>query len=303
MIDGVGDTGPIGISAPGFSLTVILQLPVRRLDLAVPAVMGILNITPDSFSDGGLWLRPEQALEQALRMVGEGARLIDVGGESTRPGAAPVSEQEELDRVIPIIERLAGTTDCVISVDTMKPAVMRAAAAAGAELINDVNALRAAGAVEAAAASGAAVCLMHMQGEPRTMQVSPHYSDVIGEVRTALEQRIASCLVAGIGLDRLLVDPGIGFGKSLEHNLRLLSHLDEFSSLGCPLLLGVSRKSLFGKLLGLPVEQRLVPSLVAAALAIPQGAAIIRAHDVWSTVQAVKTAHAIHRARQERTRA
>jgi len=294
---------PSAFLPPEIFSTVILQLPVRRLDLAVPAVMGILNITPDSFSDGGLWLRPEQALEQALRMVDEGARLIDVGGESTRPGAAPVSEQEELDRVIPIIERLAGATDCVISVDTMKPAVMRAAAAAGAELINDVNALRAAGAVEAAAASGAAVCLMHMQGEPRTMQESPHYADVIGEVRTALEQRIASCRAAGIGLDRLLVDPGIGFGKSLEHNLRLLSHLDEFSGLGCPLLLGVSRKSLFGKLLGLPVDQRLVPSLVAAALAIPQGAAIIRAHDVWSTVQAVKTAHAIHRARQERTRA
>jgi len=264
--------------------------------------MGILNVTPDSFSDGGLWLRPDQALQQALRMLGEGARLIDVGGESTRPGAAPVSEQEELDRVIPIIERLAAETDCVISIDTMKPAVMTAAVAVGAGLINDVNALRAPGAIEAAAATNAAVCLMHMQGEPRTMQQAPQYQDVVGEVRAALAERVASCRAAGIGEDRLLVDPGIGFGKSLEHNLRLLAHLDAFTDLGCPLLLGVSRKSLFGKLLGLPVDERLIPSVVAAALAIPRGAAIIRAHDVRATVQAVQTAHAIHQARQENPR-
>lgn len=282
-----------------------MQLRCARtvLDLGKPAVMGILNVTPDSFSDGGLWLQPEQALQQALRMLDEGARLIDVGGESTRPGAAPVSEQEELDRVIPIIERLAAATDCVISIDTMKPAVMTAAVAAGAGLINDVNALRAPGAIAAAAAANAAVCLMHMQGEPRTMQQAPKYQDVVGEVRAALAERVASCRTAGIDPDRLLVDPGIGFGKSLEHNLRLLAHLDDFAELGCPLLLGVSRKSLFGKLLGLPVDERLIPSVVAAALAIPRGAAIIRAHDVRATVQAVQTAHAIHQARQEIPRA
>lgn len=279
-----------------------LQLPTRRLDLSTPLVMGILNVTPDSFSDGGLWLKPEQALQQARRMQLEGARLIDVGGESTRPGAAPVSEQEELDRVVPVIERLASELDAVISIDTMKPAVMRAAAAAGAELINDVNALRAPGAVAAAADTRAAICLMHMLGEPRTMQQAPTYQDVVPDVRVALAARIAACEAKGIGRDRLLVDPGIGFGKTLEHNLQLLAHLDAFGELGCPLLLGVSRKSLFGKLLGLPVEQRLIPSVVAAALAIPQGAAIIRAHDVRATVEAVQTAWAIHQARQERIR-
>lgn len=281
----------------------ILQLPTRQLDLRNPAVMGILNVTPDSFSDGGLWIRPGQALEQARRMLAEGARLIDVGGESTRPGAAPVSEQEELDRVIPVVERLSAEVDAVVSIDTMKPAVMRAAMAAGAELINDVNALRAPGAIPAAAETGAAVCLMHMQGEPRTMQQAPVYRDVVAEVRAALAERIAACGAAAIGRDRLLVDPGIGFGKSLEHNLQLLAHLDAFAELGCPLLLGVSRKSLFGKLLGLPVERRLIPSVAAAALAIPQGVAIIRAHDVRATVEAVQTAAAIRRARQERTQA
>lgn len=261
--------------------------------------MGILNITPDSFSDGGLWLEPAQALAQARQMQAEGARLIDVGGESTRPGAAPVSEQEELDRVVPIIERLARELDCVISIDTMKPAVMRTAMKAGASLINDVNALRADGAIEAAAETGAAVCLMHMQGEPRSMQEAPRYRDVLAEVRAALLERIEACLSAGIPRARLLVDPGIGFGKSLEHNLRLLARLDAFADLGCPLLLGVSRKSLFGKLLGLPVAERLVPSVVTAALAIQQGAAIIRAHDVRATVQAVQTALAIREARGE----
>ncbi|ROH90894.1 dihydropteroate synthase [Stagnimonas aquatica] len=261
--------------------------------------MGILNVTPDSFSDGGLWLQADQALAQARQMLEEGARLIDVGGESTRPGAAPVSEQEELDRVVPIIERLRRDLDCVISVDSMKPAVMRAAVAAGAGLINDVNALRAEGAVEAAAQTGAAVCLMHMQGEPRSMQAAPHYQDVLAEVHAALGARVAACLAAGIPRDRLLVDPGIGFGKSLEHNLRLLARLDVFADLGCPLLLGVSRKSLFGKLLGLPVGERLIPSVVTAALAIQQGAAIIRAHDVRATVQAVQTAQAIRQARRE----
>ena len=279
-----------------------LQLPKRRLDLAVPLVMGIVNVTPDSFSDGGRWTSPDAALTQARQLVSEGARLIDVGGESTRPGAAPVPEAEELERVLPVIERLVAELDCVVSVDTMKPSVMRAAVAAGAELINDVNALRAPGAVEAAAGGGAGICLMHMQGEPRSMQQAPRYDDVVAEVHAALAERIAACITAGIAHGRLLVDPGIGFGKSLEHNLRLLAHLDRFADLGCPLLLGVSRKSLFGKLLGLPVQERLIPSVVTAALAIPQGAAIIRAHDVAATVQAVQTAYAIQQARRETTR-
>ena len=278
----------------------ILQLPRGTLDLAQPAVMGILNVTPDSFSDGGNWLKPEQALEHAARMVGEGARLIDVGGESTRPGAAPVAEQQELDRVIPIIEKLARSLDCVISIDTMKPTVMRAAVAAGAQLINDVNALRAPGAVQAAADSGAAVCLMHMQGEPRSMQQAPRYDDVVAEVAAALAQRITACEAAGIPRDRLLIDPGIGFGKTLVHNLSLLGHLDQFAALGCPILIGASRKSMFQKLLGLPTSQRLVPSVTVAAVAIMQGVAIVRAHDVRATVEAVKTAHAIRLAREEK---
>lgn len=276
-----------------------LQLPERRLDLTRPLVMGILNVTPDSFSDGGRWMTPATALAQARRLRDEGARLIDVGGESTRPGATPVTEAEELDRVVPVIERLVAELDCVISIDTMKPAVMRAAVAAGAELINDVNALRAPGAVDAVAAARAGICLMHMQGEPRSMQHAPYYDDVLAEVYAALAGRIAACLAAGIARDRILVDPGIGFGKSLEHNLRLLANLDRFADLGCPLLLGVSRKSLFGKLLGLPVQERLIPSVVTAALAIRQGAAIIRAHDVGATVQAVQTAYAIEQSRGE----
>lgn len=293
---------PSSFPSPEKIPPVYLQLPERCLDLTVPQVMGILNVTPDSFSDGGRWITPEAALAQARQMVGEGARLIDVGGESTRPGAAPVSEAEELDRVLPVVERLAAELDCVVSIDTMKPAVMRAAVAAGAELINDVNALRAPGAVEAAAGGSAGICLMHMQGEPRSMQQAPHYEDVVTEVHAGLAARIAACLAAGIARDRLLIDPGIGFGKSLEHNLRLLAQLDRFADLGCPLLLGVSRKSLFGKLLGLPVQERLIPSVATAALAIPQGAAIIRAHDVAATVQAVQTAYAIQQARRENSR-
>lgn len=276
-----------------------LQLPARRLELTPPLVMGIVNVTPDSFSDGGRWTTPEAALGQARQLIGEGARLIDVGGESTRPGAAPVTEAEELDRVVPVIERLTAELDCVISIDTMKPAVMRAAVAAGAELVNDVNALRAPGAIAAVAATRAGACLMHMQGEPRSMQQAPHYEDVLAEVHAALAARIEACGAAGIERDRLLVDPGIGFGKSLEHNLQLLAGLDRFADLGCPLLLGVSRKSLFGKLLGLPVQERLIPSVVAAALAIRQGAAIIRAHDVAATAQAVRTAYAIGQSRRE----
>ena len=275
----------------------------RSLDLSQPAVMGILNLTPDSFSDGGLWLKPADALAHASRMVEQGARLVDVGGESTRPGAAEVGEQEELDRVIPVIEQLARKLDVVVSVDTMKPAVMTAAIGAGATLVNDVNALRAAGALAAVAAGQAAACLMHMQGQPRSMQAAPQYGDVVAEVYAALQQRIAAALAAGIERQRLLVDPGIGFGKSLAHNLSLRGQLDAFQTLGVPLLIGVSRKSLFGQLLGLPVGERLLPSAVAAVLAVQKGAAIVRAHDVAETVLALRTAQAIAAAGMPQNRA
>ncbi len=255
--------------------------------------MGILNLTPDSFSDGGRWLKSDDALRHAAQMVEQGAALIDVGGESTRPGAAIVPETEELDRVVPIIEQLVQRLDVVISVDTMKPVVMRAALAAGVSMVNDVNALRAPGAVEAVAASKAAVCLMHMQGVPRSMQAAPQYGDVVADVRATLAERMQVCAKAGISLDRMLIDPGIGFGKTLAQNLTLLAHLDDFAVLGVPLLLGVSRKSLFGQLLGLKLHERLLPSVVVAALAVGKGAAIVRAHDVAETVLALKTAHAI----------
>ncbi|AXQ29198.1 dihydropteroate synthase [Solimonas sp. K1W22B-7] len=267
-----------------------LQLPRRRLALDAPVVMGILNVTPDSFSDGGVHATLEQACERARQMVAEGAGIIDIGGESTRPGAASVSEAEELDRVVPVIERLARELDVVLSVDTTKPLVMREAIRAGAEMINDINALRAESAVETAAASGAAVCLMHMQGEPRTMQQDPRYQDVVGEVHAFLQERIRHCLAAGIGRERIAVDPGFGFGKRLEHNQALLGRLAAFDDLGCPLLAGLSRKSMFGQLLGLPVERRLPASLAAAVLAAWQGARILRVHDVGPTVEALKVA-------------
>lgn len=274
-----------------------LRLKTRTLDLTKPLVMGILNVTPDSFSDGGQHAGTDAAVAHARRMVESGAALIDVGGESTRPGAAPVSEQEELDRTLPVIERLRREVDVVLSIDTMKPAVMRAACGAGAELINDVAALRMPGALTAAADSGAAVCLMHMQGEPRTMQQEPRYDDVVAEVRAFLEARVSACAAAGIAADRLLVDPGIGFGKSLEHNLSLLANLETFSTLGAGLLIGVSRKSLFHKLLGLPVERRLHASLSGAVLAVWQSAAIVRAHDVAATWEAIQVAQAIRERR------
>lgn len=274
----------------------------RQLDLDRTQVMGILNLTPDSFSDGGRWLKADDALRHAAQMVAQGATLIDVGGESTRPGAAEVPEAEELDRVVPIIEQLAQRLDAVISVDTMKPAVMRAALAAGATMVNDVNALREPGAIEAVAASRAAVCLMHMQGVPRSMQAAPQYVDVVAEVREALAVRIQACAGAGIEKGRMLIDPGIGFGKTLAHNLALLAHLDDFAELGVPLLLGVSRKSLFGQLLGLKLRERLLPSVVVAALAVGQGAAIVRAHDVAETVLAINTAQAIRGARRPQQR-
>jgi dihydropteroate synthase len=268
----------------------------QTVDLAHPVVMGILNVTPDSFSDGGKFIDVSKAVEHALRMIEQGAGMIDVGGESTRPDAADVSEADEIRRVVPVIEALVARTPVPISIDTSKAAVMSAAVAAGASLINDVRALQEPGALEAAARTEAAVCLMHMQGQPRTMQHEPRYDDVVGEVTAFLEQRVQACLAAGIGRDRLVLDPGIGFGKRLEHNLALLAHLPELGRSGLPLLVGVSRKSMFQALLGRPVEQRLAGGLAVATAAVLAGAGILRVHDVAETADAVKVAQALRAA-------
>ena len=265
----------------------------KTLDLSRPRVMGILNVTPDSFSDGGDFVSIAAALRRAREMVDEGVDIIDVGGESTRPGAAPVGEDEELSRVIPVIEGIAGEIPVPLSVDTSKPRVMTEAVAAGAGLINDVWALRAPGALEAAAEARVPVCLMHMQGEPRSMQAAPRYSDVTREVRDFLRGRIQACADAGIPAERLLVDPGLGFGKTLEHNIALLRNLGAISELGVPVLVGASRKSMLGALLDAPVDQRLYGGLAAAVLAVARGARLIRTHDVKPTVDTLKVAGAI----------
>ena len=268
----------------------------RRLGLSAPVVMGVLNVTPDSFSDGGRHHGVAAALAHARRMVEEGAGIIDVGGESTRPGAAAVPVEEELQRVVPVVEALRQELDVIISVDTSQPAVIRAVTAAGAHLINDVRGLRLPGALEAAAASSAAVCLMHMQGEPGTMQQSPYYTDVVAEVRDWLQARLEACRALGMAEDRLLVDPGFGFGKNLDHNLRLLAELPAATPSGVPVLVGLSRKSTVGAVTGRPVDQRLAGSVAAAALAVRAGAHIVRAHDVAATVDAVKLAAAVRAA-------
>ena len=259
----------------------------KRLDLSQPMVMGVLNVTPDSFSDGGRYLPLDAALRRAAIMVEEGAAIIDVGGESTRPGAPPVSAQEELDRVLPVVEQLARALPIPVSVDTSKPEVIREAARAGAGMINDVRALQMPGALDAAVASGLPVCLMHLRGEPATMQQEPHYGEVVAEVYAFLADRVRVCQAAGIPRERLLVDPGFGFGKTLDHNLRLLRHLDRFTDLAAGVLVGVSRKSMIGLLLKAPVDERLSGSLAAAVVAFWQGAKIIRTHDVRETVQAL----------------
>jgi dihydropteroate synthase len=265
----------------------------KRLDLKQPQVMGVLNVTPDSFSDGGRFMTPAAARDHARRMAAEGATIIDVGGESTRPGAVPVPEQEELRRVIPVIEAIAGESSAVISIDTRKPAVMSAAVAAGAGMINDISALQAEGALELVARLNVPVCLMHMRGEPRTMQAAPHYRDVVPEIKAFLSERVAACVRAGIARRRLLIDPGFGFGKGLEHNLRLLKYLEDFNELELPMVVGVSRKSLIGAVLNVTAEERLYGSIALAALAVWQGAAIVRAHDVAATVQAIKMTAAV----------
>ncbi len=254
--------------------------------------MGIINVTPDSFSDGGRYVQRDAALAHAQQLIAEGADLLDIGGESTRPGAQPVSVQEEIDRVIPVLEGLRGAP-VPLSIDTRRAEVMRVALAAGASLVNDVAALREPGALEAVAASGAAVCLMHMQGQPQTMQAQPEYRDVVSEVRAFLAARIAAVEVAGVSRERIVADPGFGFGKSLGHNLVLLRDLAAFRELGVPILAGLSRKSMLGALTGQDAEHRLPASLAAALIAVQKGASIVRVHDVRATVDALKILRAV----------
>lgn len=256
--------------------------------------MGVLNVTPDSFSDGGFFLSRERAVAHARQMVEDGADIVDVGGESTRPGAQPVSAQEEIDRVAPVIEALHDTIPVPISIDSSKPEVMRAAVAAGAGFINDVRALRTDGALATASELSVPVCLMHMQGEPRGMQADPSYTDVVAEVRTFLAARLEACRCAGIEPAKLVIDPGFGFGKTLEHNLHLLRELAGLGTLGVPILVGLSRKSMIGLALGLPVEQRLPASLALAVIAVANGARIVRTHDVSATREAIRMYEAVY---------
>ncbi|WP_206022786.1 dihydropteroate synthase [Billgrantia bachuensis] len=258
--------------------------------------MGILNVTPDSFSDGGRHVALDDALRHAERMLAEGAAIIDVGGESTRPGAQAITAQQELDRVAPVVERLVCELDALVSVDTSTPAVMRQTAALGAGMINDVRALQREGALEAALGTGLPVCLMHMQGEPQDMQQAPRYDAPIEEaVMDFLETRVAACEAAGLRRERLLIDPGFGFGKTVEHNLRLLNRMDRMTRFDLPLLVGLSRKSLIGKVLGRPVEERLPGGLALASLAVERGARILRVHDVGPTMDAVNMTWAVLR--------
>lgn len=270
-----------------------LQCGNHSLDLSHPRVMGILNITPDSFSDGGNLYENSRVsldlvLKKAEQMLAQGVDILDVGGESTRPGARPVTEQEELDRVIPVIEALVNRLGVLVSVDTSTASVIAESARVGAGMINDVRALQREGALAAAAATGLPICLMHMQGEPSSMQHNPQYQDVVQEVQMFLKSRVTACRAAGIPDNRLLLDPGFGFGKTLEHNLALLQRLPEIKALGFPVLAGLSRKSMLAHLLGRPVNERLAGSLALAMLAAQQGAAVIRVHDVAETVDVLR---------------
>ncbi|MBU0623030.1 MAG: dihydropteroate synthase [Gammaproteobacteria bacterium] len=263
------------------------------LSLDRPLVMGIVNVTPDSFSDGGQHASAAAAIAYAEQLIADGADILDIGGESTRPGAAQVSEQEELDRVLPVIEGLRGIS-IPISIDTWKPQVMRVALAAGASMVNDVNALQAEGALQVAADSGAAVCLMHKQGTPQTMQQRPEYENVMAEVSAFLSERISLAEAAGISRQRIVIDPGFGFGKTLAHNLDLLRQLEAFGALGVPVLAGLSRKSMLGAITGREVGERVAASVAAALLAVQRGAAIVRVHDVRETVDALKILDAVN---------
>ncbi len=273
----------------------VLDCAGRAVRLDRPRVVGVLNVTPDSFSDGGEHASRDAAVAHGLRMVDEGADMIDVGGESTRPGAADVSVDDELARVVPVIEGLAREVEVPVAVDTSKPEVMRAAVAAGAGMINDVYALRRDGALETAAQTGAAVCLMHMQGEPRSMQVDPHYDDVAAEVHRFLAERVLACEMAGIDKRRVMVDPGFGFGKNLEHNLALLRALDKLRDLAAGIYVGLSRKSMLGAITGRETPaDRMAASVAAAMIAVQRGAILVRTHDVAATRDALAVWQAVH---------
>ena len=271
-----------------------LYFSPHTLDLSQPCIMGILNLTPDSFSDGGLFTNKEKALNHVQQMISDGAQIIDVGGESTRPGASEVSVDEECNRVIPLIKAIREISDIPISIDTSKTEVMQQAVEAGASMINDVNALQAEGAVELVAKLNVPVCLMHMQGQPRTMQHTPSYKDVVQEVKEFLKQRMDVCVKAGIKKENIIIDPGFGFGKTLEHNLSLFKHLDEFTTLGLPLLVGVSRKSMVGTVLNnAAADERLQGSVALATLAAWMNTNILRVHDVKATADALKLCMAV----------
>lgn len=264
-----------------------------QLELTRPHVMGIVNVTPDSFSDGGKYSSTASAVEHGLQLIAEGADILDIGGESTRPGAQPVSLDDELQRVIPVIEALSAVTSVPLSIDTYKPEVMRAAILAGADIVNDISALREDGALEIVANSSAGVCLMHMQGVPQTMQINPTYGDVVAEVKQFLSDRVDTCLVHGIVKERILLDPGFGFGKTTAHNVALIQHLDSLAELGFPLLVGLSRKSVLGKIAGGDELQRLHAGLAASVVSAMKGAKIVRVHDVKATVDALKVVTAV----------
>lgn len=270
----------------------ILRCGNIRLDVSSPRIMGIINVTPDSFSDGGLHAHVESAVEHAHRLIAEGAAIIDIGGESTRPGAQAVPWQQELERVGPVLAALQGC-GAVLSVDTRKPQVMAAAMAAGAHMINDVDALQADSALQVLAHGDVAVCLMHKRGEPQVMQNTPHYHDVVAEVTHFLQARMAAAEAAGIARERIVVDPGFGFGKSLQHNLKLLHHLDRITQLGVPLLAGISRKSMLGKITGRAVDQREFAGVAAHVLAVMRGARILRVHDVAACQDALRIIQAV----------
>lgn len=269
-------------------MTQLLLPRNRTLSLDKPVIMGIVNVTPDSFSDGGNYNSVDTAFKQSMRLIEEGAEILDIGGESTRPGAPDVALQEELLRVIPVIKRIREASDCVISIDTSKAAVMEAAIEAGADIINDVRALQEPGALEVAAKyPDVPVCLMHMQGQPRTMQANPTYQNLISEINQFFEQRVLACNKAGINQNRIILDPGFGFGKTLSHNFEILEQFNQFSTLGFPLLAGLSRKSMFGQLLNRETNERVAASLAGALLCAQKGAHIIRVHDVKETADVI----------------
>ncbi len=276
-----------------FSPPYILSSGDKKLDLATPKIMGILNVTSDSFADGGRYMQVDLAIEHALQMIQDGADIIDIGGESSRPGSLGISEQEELERVLPVLEKLRSETDAFISVDTCKAGVMHQVIQAGADMINDINALLSAGAMQVIQQSSVAVCLMHKKGESSTMQQNPHYENVITEVKDFLKQRVEDCFQAGIYHDRIIVDPGFGFGKSIQHNLALLKNLKDLQDLGLPILVGWSRKATLGEILKCLPADRLHGSLAAAVIAIINGANILRVHDVKPTADALKVTAAV----------